>query len=238
MEKIVEIENRGGHDGVATGGHYGFWAEIIVSRPEIVNIQIVKEEHKYKPGKLNYHYDYVVVKLMWNPENLSPQDYIIIHHRHSPGFTRGGVRREFYELVAGTMPSWASFPCLWKKWVEKIRDEAIGYIFSLAAKLHDQELTELIECACRKTAKNKMYRAWSKIQKYLEKRRLLKYQPEHGTSWTAIKAMPIKIAKAAGWKPSIPQPVWEPKGGIIIASPKIPGYILQIKNKNGNKENY
>jgi len=222
MEKIVEIENRGGHNGLATGGYFGDWAEVIVSRPEIVNVQIIKEEHKYTES---YHHDYVVVKVIWNPKDLGPQDYIIIHHRHSPGFVKGASRKEFYELVAGTMPSWASFPCLWKKWVEKVRDEAIGYIESLAAKLHDQELTELIERACRKTAKNKIYRSWTKIQKYLEKRGLLKYQPEHGSSWTAIKAMPIKIAKAAGWKPSIPEPIWEPKSGIIIASPKIPGYI-------------
>lgn len=234
----VLIEARGGHDGAATGGHYGDWAEVWASRPEIASVHIVREDHSYVPGRLSYHNDVVEVEIIWDEAKLSENDFILIHHRRSPNpFLNGSSCQESYELVAGKMPAWADFPSAWREWIHKVRPYAVEYLQRVAKYLKYDDLLDTIQTACRKTSKSNLIAWWRFVQNDLKKVNALTYEPEHKQTWTGVDAMPVKIAKAVKiegfprWKPPIPQPKYGEKWGVIIASPRFKGYINNIKEE-------
>jgi len=231
--RSVVIENRGGHDGADTGGHYGSWAEIIVSRPEIAAVKVVHSEHKTKPSRLTYHNDFVEVEITWEPERLRNGDYILIHHRRSPNpYLRGSSSREGYELIAGKMPVWADFPARWQEWVRSVHKNAQEHLLDVARRSGDEELGRLVSYALRKSAKGRIAAAWENVQRHLEELGMLRYVPKHRYTWTGVRAMPIRIAQALPrhyhWEPPIPKPRFEKKQGVIIASPRLDEYVGQM----------
>jgi len=232
MMKRVVIESRGGHDGAATGGHYGSWAEVIVSRPEIVNnVEVAKEEHERHPGRLTSHQDYIEVSVSWDPELLGDEDYILIHHRRSPNpYLRGSSSRESYELIAGKMPAWADFPARWQEWVRSVRESARDHLLNVARWSGDAELERLVLYALRKSSKGRISAAWEAVQQHLEELGMLRYRPKHRYTWTGVRAMPIRIAQALvahyRWEPPIQKPRYDERhGGVVVASPRIEGYV-------------
>lgn len=77
---VVTIEDRGGHDGAATGGHYGRWARIWASRPGIVTARMVEEKRLYQPGRLAYHHDKVVVEVELTADFDHQKDFLLVEH--------------------------------------------------------------------------------------------------------------------------------------------------------------
>jgi len=216
----VVIENRSGHDGAATGGHYGSWSRIWASRPEIVHCEAIANEHNFRPGRLSYHSDYIEVELTVHNELMREDDYVLIEWKRSANpFIGGSSRAESYELVAGKMPAWADFPKAWREWVNKVNGEAVSYLIKKYP-----ELAQDFDYAMRKSSKNRIYSAWASIADEIGK-------IEHkdmskcysGYSWTAVYAIPVKIALRTGWKPSIPKPIYQTReeaNPVLIASPK------------------
>lgn len=113
------------------------------------------------------------------------------------------------------MPQWAIFPEAWQAFVDdpEVQDSAIKYIRGKARKKGKKTL-ELVEYAERKSAKNTIYSAWKEVAEAFGLTHL-----KFGYTWTAVSAMPIKIATALGWKPPKPRPQWAERDGVIIAKP-------------------
>lgn len=159
MKKIsVCVENRGGHDGAANGGHFGGYAEIYASRPGIATVTVAEESHTFCPGRLATHSDHIAVEVVVDEEALKADDYIIVHHQSSPQpGLEGSSRRESYELIAGAMPAWASFPAQWKSWVEDstVQRSAVEHILR-----RRPDLSETVQYAQCKTSKNRIYSGW------------------------------------------------------------------------------
>ena len=231
----IAIEARGGHNGIATGGHYGSWAQIWASRDGITKIAILEEYHTRHGGRNEYHDDRIVVDVVPTGDFGENVDYILIEYKRSPNpYLRGSSMRESYELVAGKMPTWAAFPGEWRKWIndKKVNKSAIAHIENNAPWKIKHDISKLIDYAGRKTSKGNIRSGWDEIQKLLLDFHTLKYTPEHTHSWTGVKAMPIKIASAmrAHWKPPVPRPRYqnrEESGAILICSPETINVALQ-----------
>lgn len=189
----VVIENRSGHDGVATGGHYGDWARIWVSREGIYTLKVVSEKHAKGP----YHSDRVVVDVEPNEMFDHETDYIIVEHKrsHNP-YLNGSSRHESYETIFGQEPDWASFHRKWREWVESNTESAADFL-----RRHPQkEVKKAAEHAARKKTKRKRFDAWEEVAS------LLGVTLQTNYSWTAVRAMPIRIAEKAGWSAETPRP--------------------------------
>jgi len=222
MEVILEA--RGGHDGAATGGHYGSWARIWASRENITKITIIKDEHSFTPGRLAYHKDTVIIDVVPNENFNEEKDYILCEHKRSPNpFLGGSSSREYYELLFGKkMPAWADFPKAWSCWVRnfEVQGSAIKHILKKVPTAK-----EYIEYAQRKTAKGTITNAWLEVAEHCEKVTGKKLGDIRGSgTWTAVDAMPIRIAqRLGGWKPPVPRPVYGERDAVLVASPyKLP----------------
>lgn len=240
----VVTENRGGHDGAATGGHYGSWARVWASRPGIVRAETAQEHHEYRPGRLAEHFDQLTVRLILTALFDPERDYLVVEHKRSPNpYLRGSPRREGYELLAGTMPAWADFPSRWQEWVHAVRESAVEYLVRYAAHawsaddsaLYDLrygyaqptsprarlDLLDAVQYAERKRAQGTIISAWQEVA------RLVGINPDQipVNSWTAVHAMPIRIASRLGWKPPQPRPQYqrpEESGRVLVAGPDGP----------------
>lgn len=72
------LDDRGGHDGSATGGHYGPFARIWASREGIATVAVTEEKHTVTPGVLTFHHDYVTVEVALT-EHFDPErDFVIV----------------------------------------------------------------------------------------------------------------------------------------------------------------
>ena len=204
----IEIENRGGHDGIATGGHYGSWARIWASRPGVAKADVVEESHYVgKVGRMTPHDDHVVVDVSitadFDPEN----DFLLVEYKRSANpYLRGSRSQEKYELLAGVMPAWASFPEEWQRWV---RNDVV----LAAARAHIvekvPETAAVVAFAERKQSKGNIRRAWDEVRRICTQATGIEIDYPDG-SWTATIAIPIRIAqKLGGFVPPVPRPVWQ-----------------------------
>ena len=216
MSWVIQIEDRGGHDGVATGGHYGYWKRIWISRPGVATYRIIEEDHyRQTGGRLNYHHDRITVEVNLTDKFDPQKDYLIVEHKRSPNpYLSGSSRRESYELLAGRMPAWADFPKAWAEWVEQVRGEAISFLIEKA----DGSQWELVEYACRKAAKRRIIFAWRQVAEAFG------VEPPEASSWTSVRAMPVRIARALGWRAPVPPPRFEARcegrNAFLLCSPE------------------
>jgi len=224
---LVVTESRGGHDGVATGGHYGSWARVWASRPGVAIAELAEEEHVFRPGRLAYHHDRVVVRVRLTGSFDPDDDYVVVEHKRSPNpYLRGSPSREGYELLAGRMPAWADFPARWQEWIDLVREDAIEFLVRRAAAEPDADrnLLEAIRYAERKTTKRRVTGAWLCVASAAG------VDPDAlpSGSWTAVRALPVRIAQRLGWRPPIPRPRYErpeDSGRVLIAGPKGPANL-------------
>jgi hypothetical protein len=73
-----------------------------------------------------------------------------------------------------------------------------------------------VEYALRKSAKCTIWAAWEDVA------REFGIEPPKGGSWTAVCAMPIRIARRLGWRPPEPPPRWEDPATaqrVLVADP-------------------
>lgn len=213
---LITVENRGGHNGVATGGHYGSWARVWASRPGVVQAEVVEEEHAYRPGRLAYHHDRVVVRVQLTSKFDHEADYLVVEHRRSANpYLRGSSRAESFELLAGVMPAWADFPRRWSEWIHEVRGEAVRYLMERASG----DVQDAILYAARKNSKGNLISAWGEVA------RLLGIDPSSipAGSWTSVSAMPVRIALRRSWRAPVPRPRYqkpEDSGRVLVAGPE------------------
>jgi len=215
----VVLENRGGHDGVATGGHYGSYARIWTNRPNAVAVRIVDEKHSTHPGRLTYHNDTIVAEVEVTDSFDPERDYVVVEHKRSPNpHMRGASHREGYSLLFGKMmPGWADFPERWKDWVNdyEVRNSAIDYIIKRVPSAES-----LVEYACRKTSKGRIADAWDDVRAECERAlgRKIDISPRNGGwTWTYVRSMPIRIAmRLGGWRPPKQMPRYEGRGSDAV----------------------
>lgn len=129
------------------------------------------------------------------------------------------------QLIAGKEPRWCSFPAQWAAWVENqsVVDSAIAYIGSRVPAANDK-----LVVAGRKVGKQKRVEAWSEVARACE----LDVAKIRGKgTWTAVKAMPIRIAQALSgdgrrgqkWEPPVPRPIYKDadnSGRVLVAKAK------------------
>lgn len=211
MEKwTITVEDRGGHDGAATGGHYGRWARVWASRPGIVTARVVKEEHRYQPGRPAYHHDLVVVEVGLTPSFDEQNDFLLVEHKASPNpWVGGSSHYEYYELLAGRMPGWADFPRAWAEWVREMHLEAARFLA--------ERFPDAVNYALRKSSKSRIIAAWRDVAEAAG------VEPPPASSWTSVNAMPIRIARKLGWRAPVPPPRWEDPetaARVLVAGPR------------------
>jgi hypothetical protein len=215
----VTIEARGGHNGAGTGGHYGSWARIWASREGIASVTTVIDDHKYLPGRLDYHEDHVAVDVETTGDFDPERDYILVEHKRSPNpYLGGSSSRESYELLFGKMPAWADFPRAWAAWVhdKNVQASAVDHILRRVPDARAE-----VEYAQRKRAKGTISGAWEVVARLCATATGRSMDGIWGTgSWTAVEAIPIRIAqRLGGWSPPVPRPIYEKNGAVLVAKP-------------------
>ena len=221
MKKVIVIENRGGHDGNLSGGHYGNFALVWASRPEIIKVTVKEDRHEFNEGRINFHNDFIAVEVELTEAFDDDKDFVIVEHKveKNPFIYTSG--RERYELIAGKMPAWASFPEKWQKWVLAVREDAINF---LNRKFKNNSvIVDAVWNAQLKSSKSNIIWAWEEVAKLVESATNKKLKPILPTeSWTAVEAMPIRIAQQIGWRPPVPRPKFQKREGnaVLVASPE------------------
>lgn len=221
MKKVIVIENRGGHDGGLSGGHFGDFAFIWASRPEIVEITVKEDRHEFNEGRLNFHHDFIAVEIELTDAFDDDKDFVIVEHKieRNPFVHTSG--REKFELIAGKMPAWASFPEKWQEWVLEVREDAVAF---LAHKFkNNSDIVDAVWSAEGKASKSNIIWAWKEVAKLVESATNKELKPILPTeSWTAVDAMPIRIAQQIGWRPPVPRPKFQKREGnaVLVASPE------------------
>lgn len=221
MKKTIVIENRGGHDGNLSGGHYGNFALVWASRPEIVKVTVKKDRHEFDEGRLNFYHDFIEVEIELTEVFDDDKDFVIVEHKieKNPFIYTGG--RERYELIAGKMPAWASFPEKWQEWVFKVRDNAVNFL--LRKFKNNNDIVDAVMTAEMKSSKSNIIWAWEEVAELIESATGKKLKPILPTeSWTAVEAMPIRIAQQIGWRPPVQRPKFQKREGnaVLVASPE------------------
>lgn len=136
---------------------------------------------------------------------------------------KGG--RPEVQTLAGKAPRWANFPEQWSAWVQNpdVRSSAVDYITSRVPAAADA-----LTVALRKTGKQKLIEAWTAVAKACG---VDENQVRNSGTWTAVHAMPIRIAQALSsksartnrWEPKVKRPIYqdgETSGRVLVAGPK------------------
>jgi hypothetical protein len=151
------------------------------------------------------------------------RDYIVLEQHEEFVREAGDRPKETWRLenLAGVTPKWALFPTAWQAWVfdERVTRSALDYILT-----HVPQAREEIDYAAHKTAKHNRARAWRAVADTVGSvlsRRLgtrVDLGKLAGHSWTAVNAMPHRIAgrlsesiltEYAPWAPPKPKPEYE-----------------------------
>lgn len=220
-EYHVVVEARRGHDGPANGGHFGAWARVWVSRPGVATAVVADERHSFVPGRLAWHEDYLAVRVCLTDAFDPARDYLLVEHRcdAQPGVRV--MRRERYELLAGVMPAWADFPARWREWVDAVANDAVRYLYAWARARDRHDMVADLDYACRKRTKHGRWGAWLAVADAAGVPR----DVLPGGSWTAIMALPVRIAARLGWRSPVPRPRYEAastSGRVLLAGPEGP----------------
>lgn len=160
-------------------------------------------------------------------------DYIVIEDHTEEEQSFFPEPKETWKLrtLAGQTPRWVSYPSLWKAWVwdKEVQQSAVDYLISVAP-----EVKPLITYAKERTERHEVTAAWRKVSdevaRVLSRRLRNKFDLGRlaGHSWTAVAAMPLRIANRLSenlpyqsWQPPKPRPDYEDpdkSGRVILAN--------------------
>lgn len=184
----------------------GVTAEVYVSRDGVATF-----------SKVDDCVEMYAVTVSPTPKFNDNKDYVVVV------VNKGG--RFEVRTVAGKAPRWASFPEQWAAWVQNadVRKSACEYITKRVAASADS-----ITVAARKTGKQKCIDAWSKVA---EECGLDVAKVRGNGTWTAVHAMPVRIAQALSgkasrserWEPPVPRPIYQEaakSGRVLLCGPK------------------
>jgi hypothetical protein len=176
---------------------WGHKARVWASRPSVVAVATVRDERTDNGYGQERRCAEVEVRLL--PGFDPAKDFLVVeevytsdvHHTH----------HHEYKLLAGTMPRWASFPAAWKEWVGRWSSAAADWLLERA---EDDDQRWAVKYAQRKVSQSNRRRAWADVALVFGVN-----PPLPADSWTAVAAMPIRIARQLGWRAPEPPPRWE-----------------------------
>lgn len=164
---------------------------------------------------------YLSVELTASDDYDPIRDYVIaeIHEEQLSDTVRGVKETWHYSHLGGALPYWMVFPVMWQAWVwnEAVLSSALNYLSTLFPSLRG-----LINAAATKESKHNRSRAWrlvaDELNRALTKRlhRPITLGKLAGHSWTAVAAMPLRIALRVSqnlpdtpWEPPVPKPEFQ-----------------------------
>jgi len=203
----------------------GEWSLIWTSREGIASARVVKKE----PDFLNpTQTGFMVVEVKLTVDFDPRRDYVMveIHEEMEKEVGHSGIK-ETWRLftIAGRTPQWAIFPTAWQNWVwdRAVTQSAVDYIVT-----HFPETREDAEFAVQKESKHNKARAWRNVADTVGRRLRLDLGKFASHSWTAVAAMPHRIAMRISqhwsdrpWVPPRPKPEFEnpdTSGRILLAN--------------------
>lgn len=202
------------------GAGNGFWGIVWMSRPGIAAAKVHRRNA-----------DYLSVEVTLTQDFDPTIDYLAVEEHEETERTFGppGVKETFALLMlAGKAANWITYPRLWKMWVESgdVQRSASQYLHRLFP-----ELKEAIRFAETVAEKHNKVRAWRQVADAIntiltrDLRRNVYLGKFAGHSWTAVMAMPLRIAMRIGghlrddpWEPPIVKPERDEPDRIALAN--------------------
>jgi hypothetical protein len=201
------------------------WSLVWGSRDDVATLKVYKTAEEF-----------LQVAITLNPDFNFESDYIEIEqHVERPNAQMpSGVKESWWlEHVAGAAPKWATFPAAWKLWTysEAVQASAREYLL-----LHVPEIATALSEVDSFTAKENKINGWHQVKHIIDR----ELQKELGSdvtlgtlasnSWTAVTAMPLRMAQRMGnyvedWVPPVPKPDHadpEMSGRVLMANPTGP----------------
>jgi hypothetical protein len=204
----------------------GTWRIVWMSRPGAASATT------YRKSGTMYHSVLVTLAPDFDPA----MDYVLVERHEEMDQTLFDRPKETWELavLAGSAPAWQIYPQAWQDWVwdERVTDSAIRYILNLIPEARSE-----VQYARGKMAKHNKVRAWRNVVDAID-RTLSTRNGRPGSvsigkfasqSWTAIAAMPTRIAArldkyfpgVEAWVPPLPKPDYaDPlrSGRVVLAN--------------------
>jgi hypothetical protein len=198
----------------------GTWALVWMSRDGVARARVAERADNLLSLTVDTTSEF-------NPE----RDYIVLE-QHEEFSAPGGQHKETWRLftVAGRTPQWQAFPTEWQDWVSNtdVASSAMKYLIEIAPSL-----TREIEYAHFLESKHNRARAWRDVADRLasllsrEQGRTVDLGKFAGHSWTAVMAIPLRIAMRVSqqtgseWVPPIPKPEFQhpdESGRVLLAN--------------------
>jgi hypothetical protein len=210
------------------GHSLGSWALVWMSRDGIAGARVERK----REGQA-HQAQYLSIEVTATSEFDPERDYIVVEiHEESERQVGQGTKETWrLETVAGVTPRWAIFPTAWQNWVwdERVTNSAVRYLLTIAPHLQAD-----VNYAMQKDSKHNKARAWRNVADEVARvvSRKLNTRVDLGKlaghSWTAVAAMPHRIAMRLSqnlpdtpWVPPRPKPEYEnpeESGRILLAN--------------------
>jgi hypothetical protein len=201
----------------------GKWSLVWVSREGIASARVYRKVEG----------TFLSIEVMATEEFDPEKDNIVVeHHEEFSADTPSGMKETWrLEHLSGLIPHWAVFPTAWQAWVwnRKVSASANQYLLTLFPKLKG-----LILASSGKETKHNKARSWRLVADEIgvELSRRLRDDIHLGMlaghSWTAVNAMPMRIALRVSqnlpdhpWIPPVPKPEYqnpEESGRYLLAN--------------------
>ena len=191
---ITISDTRGGHDGMSTGGHYGWWTTILIrpkSRIEDAAVILSDEDDGYyETGNvMNSHSTDRKVQVELRPDRI---EWAVIEKSYDANpYLRGRSDHTGWEPIEGVPGGYfmklQKFLEEYPRWVDENEIPAGDWLLDVAL---DEECRQMVEYALRKSAKGTIWRAWEAVAQAFG------VQVRCSGSWTSVRSMPIRIARA------------------------------------------
>jgi hypothetical protein len=199
----------------------GSWALIWASREGVARARVAERTD-----------DVLSLRVDLTSEFDPSRDYIVVEEHEEFAQELNSPRKETWALftLAGQAPRWQLFPSEWQEWVNnpEVTESAVRYLMRvMPSMVRDIEYAQHLE------SKHSRLRAWrnvgDKIADELSTRlrRDVDLGKFAGNSWTAVLAVPLRIAKRLGsyvgeeWVPPVPQPEFQhpdQSGRVLLAN--------------------
>ncbi len=204
----------------------GKWSVIWISKDGVVGAKVYRKS----PDNM-----FLSLELQAGPEFNPERDYIVneIHEEFDKDNGAGTKETWRLEVLAGAPPTWAIFPTAWQNWVfdKDVKTSAFDYIVR-----HAPQVKEWAETALNaRDSKHNKAREWRRVAEEVG-RTLSRLTKDHvdlgkfaGHSWTAVEAIPHRIAmrmtqhlpQQQAWVPPYPKPEFQhpdESGRVLLAN--------------------
>lgn len=201
MITVSVHDGRGGHDGMANGGHFGGFSKLIV-KPRGGDIAaavfVVSDEdngHYQSGNRVNQHSTDRTTVFAVDPRQVEwacvLEGYDAQPAMHGSCGSSRQSWRAIEGLPAGPLVELQIFLQAHKDWTETNFEPAGRWLLETAERAGAKELAEAAAYALRKCSKSMISSAWGGVARLAG----VVLEPK-GSSWTAVRSLPIRIATA------------------------------------------